>query len=228
MRSKPDANAARGTPGHATGAPVSAPPVPSPLLHEGWSYVTPTALDEFRAADWALLDAQRAPYYAEQQASQVLRMLAVSRDDASFGYGVNNYRHCLQAATLVLRDGLDEETVVVALLHDIGFTVCPSSHGEFAAALLGPHVSAANHWMLCHHAVFQQFHCHQHPRAEREARERWRGHPHFDWTARFVERYDQNAIDPAFVEAPLEVFEPLVRRLFARAPQPFPVEEPHT
>ena len=210
---------------NASGTPAPATPAPTPLLHEHWSYVAPTALDDFRAADWALLDAQRAPYYAEQQASQVLRLLTCSRDDASFGYRVNNYRHCLQAATLVLRDGLDEETVVVALLHDVGFIVCPSSHGEFAAALLGAYVSAANHWMLRHHTAFQLFHCHEHPHGDRDARERWRGHAHFEWTARFIERYDQNAIDPAFVEAPLEVFEPLVRRLFARAPQPIPGEE---
>ena len=191
---------------------------PSPLLRADWGYVKPRALDDFRAADWALLERQRGPYYAEQQAAQALRLLSVSREDAGFGYGVNNYRHCLQSATLALRAGEDEETVVVALLHDIGFIACPHTHGEFAAALLGAYIGGRNRWMLRHHAAFQLVHCAEHPRADRNARERWRGHPHFEWTARFVERYDQNAIDPGFDEAPIDAFEPMVRRIFARPP----------
>lgn len=209
------------------GAPktaVSAPPEEdlSPLLRPDWDYVEPVALDDFGPADWALLRRQRGPYYAAEQARQALRLLTASAGDASFGYRINNYRHCLQTATLAQRAGEDEETVVVALLHDIGFVTCPDSHGEFAAALLANYISERNHWMLRHHAIFQQVHLagvHD-PEIDPDARERWRGHPHFQWTADFVERYDQRAMAADYDTLPVEAFEALVQRLFARPPRP--------
>ena len=192
----------------------------SPLLKPDWRYVSSFAMERMSAADWRSLDAQRAVYRTELQAEQVLRFLRVQQDDPSFGYPINNYRHCLQSASLAHRDGQDEETVVVALLHDIGFDVCPELHGEFAAALLHAYVAERHDWMLRHHQVFQDHHVGEHydPALEREARERWRGHPHFEWTATFVARYDQDAMDPDYDCLPLEFFEPMVRRLFARSP----------
>lgn len=201
----------------------------SPLAETGWRHVEALPMDAFRASDWALLDRQRRPYYAARQADQVLAMLAASADEPSFGYQINNFRHCLQTATMVMEAGLDEEDVVVALLHDIGFVACPDWHGEFAAALLGAYVSDRNLWMLRRHTVIQQVHVHDHPdhnRAEgeeaayRHARDRWRDHPHFDWAVDFVERFDQRAISGSYPTAPLSVFVPMVRRVFARPPRP--------
>ena len=192
----------------------------SPLAAADWRYVDATAMDDFAATHWALLTSQREPYYAEQQAAQVLQLLSASRDDPSFGYQINNYGHCLQAATMAMRDGCDEEYVVVALLHDIGFVTCPDMHGEFAAALLGAYVSERNYWMLRRHAIFQQVHCHDLPGNEPDERERWRGHPHFAWTERFVARYDQNAMDADYDNMPLAAFVPMVQRVFARPSKP--------
>ena len=194
----------------------------SPLLRPDWRYVERDALDGFTASDWRLLDRQRDRYMAEQQAGQALAMLAASADAPTFGYRINNFRHCLQSATMAERDGHDDETVVVALFHDIGFVVCPHTHGAFAAELLGPYIGEANEWMLRHHAAFQLAHVHGHPELDPNARERWRGHPHFEWTCEFVARYDQNAIQPGYDTAPLEHFEARVRRVFARAPRPRP------
>ena len=176
-------------------------------------------MERMTAADWRVLDAQRAVYRAELQAEQALRLLRVQRDDPSFGYPINNYRHCLQSASLASRDGQDEETVVVALFHDLGFDACPEQHGFFAAALLGRYVSERNDWMLRHHQAFQDYHVGDHYDAaiDRAARERWRGEPHFDWTAAFVARYDQAAMDPGYDSLPLEYFEPMVRRVFGGA-----------
>ena len=190
----------------------------SPLLQPDWQFVEKAAMRDFTPQDWEVINRQRRPYYQQEQARQVLRMLAASEHDASFGYMVNNYRHSLQSATMALRDGLDEEDVVVCLLHDIGFVVCPDTHGDFAASLLAPYVSERNHWMLQRHPVFQQLHAPHLPGCDRHARERWRGHPHFEWAATFVEKYDQAAADPDYDCAPLSVFEPMVYRLFARPP----------
>ncbi len=190
----------------------------SPLLHPHWQHIDKIALQDFSAEDWGLLNRQRAVYYREQQASHVLRMLADQAHDPSFGYLVNNYRHSLQSATMALRDGLSEEDVVVCLLHDVGFIACPSSHGEFAAALLGPYVSDRNVWMLDRHAVFQNIHSPNLPGVDPNERERWRGHAYFEWAATFVDRYDQACTDPSYDCAPLATFEPLVRRVFDREP----------
>ena len=192
----------------------------SPLYRDEWEHVEKPALEDFRADDWKCLNAQRVHYIAEEQARQALRLLAASADDTTFGYQINNYRHCLQSASMVMEAGHDEEIIVVALFHDVGFTVCPDSHGAFAAELLGAYISAANYWMLRHHTVFQLFHCHEYPGIARDARERWRGHPHFQWTAEFVEKFDQNAIRPDYAELSLDVFEPMVQRIFARPPHP--------
>lgn len=205
-----------------------APGMRTPLLHPDWRYIEKVSLEDFDLDDWRLLDSQRAQYYAKEQARQVLRLLLAGRDDPGFGYMVNNYRHSLQSATMALRDGLDEEDVVVCLLHDIGFVTCPTTHGEFAAVLLAPYVSERNVWMLRHHAVFQSAHCGGWPAAARNERERWRGHPYFDWTARFVADYDQAANDPGYEIAPIETFEPMVARIFARPPRAQPLDMDHT
>jgi predicted HD phosphohydrolase len=196
-------------------------PARSPLLRADMRYVDPPELDAFGAAEWLRLRDQRRVFDTEQQAAHVLRTLEATAGDPSFGYQVNNFRHCVQAATAALQDGRDEEYVVVALLHDVGFTMCPTSHGSFAAALLGPYVSDASRWLLEHHQLFLAHHCHDHPdeQFEEHARERWRGHPHFAATADFVARFDQGTILPGLPEAPIAVFAPMVQRLFARAPR---------
>ena len=188
------------------------------LADPQFRYIEKISLEDFSAADWQQLERQRKVYLAQQQAAQAMRLLSASEHDASFGYMVNNYRHSLQSATMVLRDGLSEEDVVVALLHDVGFTTCPLQHGDFAACLMGAYISDRNHWMLQHHGTFQNLHSPNLPGVDPHERERWRGHPHFDWTAEFVARYDQAACDPNYQCEPLETFVPMVRNIFARTP----------
>lgn len=205
------------TPSHAANG------MRTPLYRDDWHYIEPVPLEEFRAGDFALMDEQRAVYYGEEQARHVLTMLAASENEPSFGYQINNFRHCLQSATMAHRAGKSEDYVAVALLHDIGFIACPTVHGRFAAMLLAPYVEPEIVWMLEHHQVFQDFHCHHHPTLDPDARERWRGHPAFATTAEFVAMFDQGAMDPDYENLPLEFFEPMVRRLFSRAPRSIPL-----
>lgn len=183
-----------------------------------WAYVEKVSIEAFSESDWKVLESQRQLYLRDNQAEHVLRLLSASAHDTSFGYMVNNYRHCLQSATMALRDGLGAEDVVVALLHDVGFTVCPANHGDFAASLLGAYISDRNYWMLQHHGTFQNFHSPNLPGVNRLEREKWRGHQYFDWAAEFVAKYDQAACDPSYCEEPLTLFEPLVREIFSRSP----------
>ena len=86
-------------------------------------------MDDLSQSDWENLSHYRKKYNREQQAEQALAMLELQKDDPSYGFRGNNYRHCLQSATMVYRDGGDDEAIVVALFHDLGFTVCPDNHG---------------------------------------------------------------------------------------------------
>ncbi len=189
------------------------------LLHPDWQYIEHRSMDDYDSDDWLIMNRQRGEYLAEERARQALELLAASRDAPTFGYLINNYEHCLQTATLLYRDGHDEETVVTGLFHDVGFVVCPENHERFAADLVRPFVSEKNVWMLEHHEIFQRIHLHGFYATENpdfiHAREKWRGHPYFDWTAEFVERYDIVAIDPDIENLPIEFFEPMVRRVFA-------------
>ncbi len=136
----------------------------------------------------------------------------------TLGYKVDRYEHSLQTASRALRDEADEETVVAALLHDIGDVVAPDNHADLAACVLRPYVSEPVHWLVKHHGIFQGYYFWHHHGEDRDTRERYRGHPHFERTALFCERWDQTAFDPDYDTIPLETFEPRVRRIFARPP----------
>ncbi len=138
--------------------------------------------------------------------------------DSLGGYKVSRLEHALQTATRARRDGAGEEMVVAALLHDIGDVLAPRNHGELAAAVLRPCVAEATHWMIAHHGVFQAYYYAHHLGGDRDARDRYRGHPHFAATVDFCDRWDQASFDPDYDTMPLESFEPLVRRVFARQP----------
>ena len=195
----------------------------SPLFKNNWTYAQPVSLDDFSAEDWALLEHQRVPYGASQRAKQALDMLTAQADAPTFGYQINNYEHCLQAATLMLKDGAEEEDIVVALFHDLGFITNNENHGEFSATFLAPYVSERNVWMLERHMYFQALHCGTHPDVDPNIRERWRGHPHFEYTANWVALYDVPSINPAMENASLETFIPMVERLFATPRNEIPI-----
>lgn len=137
------------------------------------------------------------------------------------GYQVDRYEHSLQTATRAERDGADEETVVCALLHDIGDLLAPENHSQLAAAILRPYVSEENHWTIAHHGIFQGYYYFHHLGQDRDARERFRDHPSYRRTVDFCANWDQRSFDPDYDTLPLEIFEPMARRLFAREPKRF-------
>lgn len=70
-----------------------------------------------------------------------------------------------------------------------------------------------------HHGLFQGHYWFHHVGGDPDARDRYRDHPHYDATVRFCAEYDQCSFDPQYESEPLAFFEPMVRRLFARAPR---------
>lgn len=148
---------------------------------------------------------------------RVLRVME-QMGDHSLGFPVDRLTHSLQTATYAEDAGEDEEVVVAALIHDIGDDLAPENHGNFAADILRPYVTARTHWMVAHHDIFQGFYFAQHYGRDPNERERFRGHPYFEACADFCDRFDQRAFDASFTPRPLEHFRPVVHRVLGRVP----------
>jgi len=172
------------------------------------------AMAESTKEDWMKIVTAEAPFVRDLP-NRVLAHLRLLAGDCG-GFAVDRMTHSLQSASLAFRDGMDEEYVVCALLHDIGDTLCTANHAELAATVLKPFVAEENRWMLEHHGIFQGYYFFHHLGLDRNMREQFRGHPHFERTAMFCARHDQNAFDPAYDTMPLEAFVPLVHRVMAR------------
>ena len=166
------------------------------------------------AEDWKLISAEYLPF-GKALPERVLAHLKLLSGDYG-GFAVDRMTHSLQTATSAHRAGKHEEYVVCALLHDIGDTLGSYNHPDVGAAILKPFVSAENHWMVEKHGIFQGYFFFQHLGMDRNMREQFRGHPCFEKTAEFCERYDGPAFDPGAETLPLEFFEPMVRRVFAQ------------
>jgi len=131
---------------------------------------------------------------------------------------VNRYVHSLQTATRAHRDARDEEYVVAALLHDLGDMLASENHSEYAASIIKPYVRPYTYWMIRQHGLFQGYYYFHHFGGARNARDKHRGHPAYELCLDFCAKYDQMAFDPDYDTMPLDAFEPMVRRLFAREP----------
>lgn len=173
-----------------------------------------SAMKEGTAADWAIIGS----HFMEFNKGLPDRVLAHLKllDGDYGGFPIDRLQHSLQTATRAHRAGEGEPYVVMALLHDIGDTLASYNHPDVAAAILKPFVDEKLHWMCQNHGVFQGYYFFHHLGMNRDLREAFRGHEHFEDTARFCELYDQSAFDPAYDSAPLEFFEPMVRRVFER------------
>jgi predicted HD phosphohydrolase len=132
------------------------------------------------------------------------------------GYRVDQLEHSLQTATRSLRDGSDQETIVCALLHDIGETLAPVNHGEFAAAILRPYVSSENTWMVQYHGILQSdTYIHQ-VALDQNKGEQIEKHSAFEQTIRFCKMWDQISFDPNYDTLPLSVFVPMLESVFGQ------------
>jgi predicted HD phosphohydrolase len=172
------------------------------------------SLAESTQADWEIVGSHFRSFN-EGLADRVLAHLKLLDGDYG-GFPIDRLQHSLQTATRAHQGGESEPYVVMALLHDIGDTLGSYNHPDVAAAILKPFVDQKLHWMVEHHGIFQGYYFFHHLGMNRDMREAFRGHDHFEDTARFCELYDQSAFDPDYESAPLDFFEPMVRRVFAR------------
>lgn len=146
------------------------------------------------------------------------RILSALRalDDGLDGYQVTRLAHSLQTATRAEADGADEEMIVAALVHDLGDTLAPENHSNYAAEIIRPYVRAEVTWVVEHHGLFQKVYYAHFFGENPELRAAFRDHPCYESCVRFCERWDQAAFDPDYPTRSLEHFEPVVRRVFSR------------
>ncbi len=166
------------------------------------------------AEDWAIIGGEYRNF-AKGVADRVLDHLKLLDGDFG-GFPVCRLEHSLQTATRAHRDGRDERYVVMALLHDIGDTLGTYNHPDVAAAIIKPFVSERDHWICEKHSAFQGYFYFHHVGMDRNIRDQYRGHEHFEACAEFCEKYDQAAFDANYDSAPLEFFEPMVRRVMEK------------
>lgn len=175
-----------------------------------------TSMEHGTRGDYELV-ARHDRENAARLADRVLRWLREMDGDSP--YRISRLEHCLQTATRAERDGADDETVVCALLHDIGDVLAPNNHSAVAADLLAPFIGEKNEWIVRHHGLFQGYYYFHHFGMDRDARDKYRGHEHYDACADFCARWDQASFDPDYDTLPLEHFESRVRAVFAREPK---------
>ncbi len=167
--------------------------------------------------DYALL-AEEEEKHLQGTAGRVLEHLALQAGGFG-GYKIDRLTHSLQSASRAERDGLDEQWIFAALMHDIGDTIAPQNHSEMAASVIRPYVRHEVYEVVKYHGLFQGYYYAHHYGEDRNARDQFREAPFFDATVNFCERYDQNCFDPEYDAFSLDHFAPLVHEMFSRKPQ---------
>jgi predicted HD phosphohydrolase len=173
-----------------------------------------TAMKDGDKEDYAFLTEHEIEF-TKGTADRLLKAM-VQLDEGLSGYKITRLGHSLQAATRAYRGGADIDWVVCALLHDIGDIYAPYNHDEYAAAILKPFVREQCTWVVEKHGDFQRVYYAHHVGGNRDAREKFLGHPYYADCAEFCEQWDQNSFDPDAETLPLEFFRPLVEEVFAR------------
>lgn len=169
------------------------------------------AMAESTQDDWDIIAAEQK-LFAPQNGRRILDHLNLLAGDYG-GFPVDRLTHCRQTATRAYRDGRDEEYVVMALLHDIGDTLGAFNHPDVAAAILKPFLSEENLFIVQHHGIFQGHYFFHYIGLDRDMREQFKNHPHYQACVEFCAIYDQPAFDPDYDSLPLEFFAPMVERV---------------
>ncbi|MDH4846230.1 phosphohydrolase [Pseudomonas sp. BN505] len=173
-----------------------------------------THLKDGNESDWAIIAADLATF-AQGLPSRIMAHMRLLEGDFG-GFPVDRMTHSLQTATRAYRDGRDEEYVICALLHDIGDTLGTFNHPDIAAAILQPFICSENLWMIQNHGIFQGYYFFHFLGMERHLREKFREHPQYQYTIDFCAKYDAPSFDPDYDHLPLDFFEPMLKRLFAK------------
>ena len=131
-----------------------------------------TRMQDGTAEEFALIEAAETEY-ASTLPARVLEAVRALEAGGAQGYAISRLEHSLQSATRAERDGRPVDYVVAALVHDIGDSLAPYSHGSYAASVLRPFVSEELCWIVSHHPLFQMFYYGPHMGGDKNARDRF-------------------------------------------------------
>lgn len=171
-------------------------------------------MSDSTAEDWQTIMGEQMAFFSNLP-DRILSHMKLLDEDYG-GFPVDRLQHSLQTAELAAEAGEDTQYIVCALLHDIGDTLGSTNHADVAAAILQPFISEENLWMIKHHAVVQGYNFFHHIGLDRNARDQLQDHPYYERTLRFVDNYDDLAFDNSKPKLSLELFEPMVREVFAK------------
>ena len=220
-QSAPDSAAAKQVPAAGFGCSLAGDRAYSPRM--AITDTTPRraafhAMTEGTAEDWSII-ADHTTQLAAGLADRVLSHFRLLGGDSG-GFAVDRLEHSLQTATRAYRANEDDEYVVCALLHDMGDTLGSYNHADIAAAILKPFVSEENHWMVEQHAVFQGYYFWHFLGGDRNARDKFAGHPWYDRTASVLRRVRPGRVRPRLRHAPARALRACgARALRASAPR---------
>ena len=180
------------------------------------STVSFTRMEDGTREDYELLDRSELEHsrHLPDSILAALRKL----DHSLEGYPVSRLGHSLQTASRAMRAGADDELIVAALIHDIGDELAPYNHTEIAAGIIRPYVRPEVTWIVEQHGLFQNYYYVHFRGGNRNARDKFLDHPWYDACKNFCANWDQCSFDPQYPSEPLAAFEPLVRKIFTRAP----------
>jgi hypothetical protein len=162
--------------------------------------------------------------------STLADILTLRLHKPKFGLPFAAAHHGMQCASLAMRAGVDEETVLACLLHDVGMAVMRPDHGWWGAQLVEPYVSERVSWAIRYHQALRYFpdpevgyeypelyvqmfgRDYQPPEYVVAAYQYARGHRWYS-TARYVTLFDDYSFDP---NAPfsLDPFRDIIGRHF--------------
>ena len=175
--------------------------------------------------DYEMLGALYSEHTSGEIVQNLVSLLKVMQGP-KLGYQIDRYEHSLQSASRALRAEERLDVVIGCLLHDVGDSFAPQNHSATAAALLAPYIDDEMHWVVQHHGLFQGYYYFHHMGGDRDARNIYEDHEHFEACVRFCAEYDQNCFDPDYPNLPIEDFIPLMADFFSRESQ-VPGVAPH-
>src|SRR4030095_17245223 len=78
-------------------------------------------------------------------------ILTLRMHNLRFGLPFAAAHHGVQSASLAMKAGVDEETVLSCLLHDVAMALMRPDHGWWGAQLVEPYVSERVSWGIRYH-----------------------------------------------------------------------------
>lgn len=174
-----------------------------------------TQMKDGTQEDYELLHEKEASFL-NGTADRLLQEMVRQGEETLEGYKISRLEHGLQSATRAEREGADIDWIVSALLHDIGDGLAPQNHDRMAAEILRPFVREECAWVVEQHGLFQTYYFGHHYGWDRNARDKFKDHQHYQACVDFCERWDQASFDPAYASEDLDHFAPMVHEVFAR------------